>query len=280
MSVPIPTSPSRGGSGPSLALSYDSGSGNGPFGFGWSLGMPGITRRTDRGLPRYLDAEDSDVYVLSESDDLVPMLDDDGDRVVDHASIAGYTVERYRPRIEGAFARIERWTRQSDGDVHWRTLSANNALSIYGATRESRIADPADPARVFSWLLCETRDDRGNAMVVEYKAEDATGVDVTSPEEAGRGDAASAARTANRYLKRVRYGNRVPLLDAQGRRPVHLSPAQRAAADWMFEVVLDYGEHDADAPTPTDGGAWLCRNDPFSVYRSGFEVRTYRLCQR
>ena len=48
----------------------------------------------------------------------------------------------------------------------------------------------------------------------------------------------------------------------------------------MFEVVLDYGEHDADAPTPNDAGAWLCRNDPFSVYRAGFEVRTYRLCQR
>jgi hypothetical protein len=34
MSVPILTSPGRSGFGPQLSLSYDSGSGNGPFGFG------------------------------------------------------------------------------------------------------------------------------------------------------------------------------------------------------------------------------------------------------
>src|SRR2546430_109998 len=36
MSVPIATSPGRSGLGPQLSLSYDSGRGNGPFGFGWS----------------------------------------------------------------------------------------------------------------------------------------------------------------------------------------------------------------------------------------------------
>ena len=42
MSVPIATSPGRGGFGPQLSLSYDSGAGNGPFGFGWSLSLPSI----------------------------------------------------------------------------------------------------------------------------------------------------------------------------------------------------------------------------------------------
>ena len=55
MSVPIATSPGRAGFGPQLSLSYDSGAGNGPFGFGWSLSLPSITRKTDKGLPRYLD---------------------------------------------------------------------------------------------------------------------------------------------------------------------------------------------------------------------------------
>src|SRR6201982_1958324 len=36
MSVPIATSPGRSGFGPQLSLSYDSGAGNGAFGFGWS----------------------------------------------------------------------------------------------------------------------------------------------------------------------------------------------------------------------------------------------------
>jgi Salmonella virulence plasmid 65kDa B protein len=31
----------------------DSGSGNGPFGLGWQLAIPSISRKTDKGLPRY-----------------------------------------------------------------------------------------------------------------------------------------------------------------------------------------------------------------------------------
>src|SRR5580658_6567315 len=37
MSVHMPFSPGRSGFNPSLSLSYGSGSGNGPLGFGWSL---------------------------------------------------------------------------------------------------------------------------------------------------------------------------------------------------------------------------------------------------
>src|SRR5829696_7164883 len=55
LSVPIYTSPGRSGFGPQLSLSYDSGAGNGPFGFGWNLSLPSITRKTDKGLPRYED---------------------------------------------------------------------------------------------------------------------------------------------------------------------------------------------------------------------------------
>src|SRR4051812_1918293 len=55
---PIFTSPGRGGFGPSLALTYDSASGNGPYGLGWSLSLANIARKTDKGLPRY---DDSDI---------------------------------------------------------------------------------------------------------------------------------------------------------------------------------------------------------------------------
>src|SRR5881396_1512204 len=60
MTVPIATSPGRSGFGPQFSLSYDSGAGNGPFGFGWSLSLPSITRKTDKGLPRYLDGQDQE----------------------------------------------------------------------------------------------------------------------------------------------------------------------------------------------------------------------------
>jgi len=78
ITVPIATSPGRSGFGPQLALFYDSAAGNGPFGFGWTLSLPAIARKTDKGLPRYLDAEDSDVFILSGAEELVPVFEQDG----------------------------------------------------------------------------------------------------------------------------------------------------------------------------------------------------------
>ncbi|WP_420806370.1 SpvB/TcaC N-terminal domain-containing protein [Vulgatibacter incomptus] len=45
-SVPIETTPGRGGFGPSLELSYNSGNGNAVFGLGWNLAVPSISRRS------------------------------------------------------------------------------------------------------------------------------------------------------------------------------------------------------------------------------------------
>src|SRR5262245_52966339 len=170
LSVPIATPAGRGGLGPRLALSYDSGAGNGPFGFGWSLDLPSITRKTDKGLPRYDDGGESDVFLLAGAEDLVPELSADGSRQEDSETAPGYTIHRYRPRVEGLFSRVERWT-AADGDVHWRSISTENVLTLYGASAEARIADPADPGRVFCWLICETRDDNGGAILYEYRTE-------------------------------------------------------------------------------------------------------------
>jgi len=68
------------------------------------------------------------------------------------------------------------------------------------------------------------------------------------------------------------YGNRTPIARDQ--------PAPTRDTDWLFEVVFDYGEHDASVPTPGEAAPWAVRPDPFSSYRAGFEVRTYRLCRR
>src|SRR5262245_39567640 len=172
MTVPIATSPGRSGFGPQMSLSYDSGRGNGPFGFGWALSTPAITRKTDKGLPRYADGEESDVFLLSDSEDLVPVLDPEQDwaraPIHDPPYAPGYRIDRYRPRIEGSFARIERWTRVSDGDTHWRSVTRDNVTTWYGQDEKSRIVDPHDGTRVFSWLICRSYDDKGNAVVYTY----------------------------------------------------------------------------------------------------------------
>ncbi len=153
LTVPIMTSPGRSGFGPQLSLTYDSGSGNGVFGIGWSLGLPQITRKTDKGLPRYDDANESDVFILSGSEDLVPIFKKDSESIwscdaegkhvlqEDDRIIEGvtYRIRRYRPRTEGLFARIERWTNTNTGEVHWRSISKDNITTFYGRTADSRI---------------------------------------------------------------------------------------------------------------------------------------------
>jgi RHS repeat-associated protein len=305
MSVPIATSPGRSGFAPQLALSYDSGAGNGPFGFGWSLSLPSITRKTDKGLPKYEDADESDVFILSGAEDLVPVFrtnpttgeflkDANGKFVYDEFPRDGYLVRRYRPRIEGLFARIERWTRQSDGDVHWRSISKDNITTWYGETEESRVANAADGSQIFSWLICQSYDDKGNAIIYEYQREDSErifedqeGDVIALAHERNRDD---STRSANRYLKRIKYGNRKPNRDTEWK---VTDPAQLPNDTWMFEVVVDYGEghYTEDAPDsdeqifvqaqadPPAGSHWPVRRDPISTYRSGFEVRTYRLCR-
>lgn len=276
--VPIASSPGRGGFELSLSLAYDSGAGNGPFGLGWQLSAPAITRKTDKGLPRYADGEDSDVFVLSGAEDLVPLRVPDGEGTRPLVSDRGeYHVQCYRPRVEAEFARIERWTHRVTCDVHWRSITSDNVLHVYGATPVARIADPERPDRVFSWLLEETRDDRGNVASYVYKAEDGAGVDPGKASEASRveGSSRGACRflaTAQRYLKRIRYGNRAPI----GRD----EPAPERDDAWLFELVFDYGEHAAAAPSPREEQPWPVRRDAFSSYRSTFEVRTYRLCRR
>jgi RHS repeat-associated protein len=286
LSVPIAASPGRSGFAPQLSLSYDSGAGNGPFGFGWSLSLPAISRKTDKGLPQYLDAEESDVYVLSGAEDLVPALQLDGTRFEDHTTAPGYVIHRYRPRVEGLFARIERWTEVSTGKIHWRSITRDNVTTMYGADNNSRIFDPAgasraNPTRIFSWLICESYDDKGNAIVYQYAAENDDNIDRGQDNERNR------VRTANRHLKRIKYGNRVS----------NLIQPDLTLASWMFEVIFDYDEahyeevslnlarpeaeqHRFVRAAASVGRPWTVRPDPFSFHRAGFEVRTYRRCRR
>lgn len=112
-SIPLPFSPARGAS-PSLSVNYNSGAGNGVFGLGWTLSLPSIKRKTDKELPKYVD---SDTYLFSEAEDLVPefkkevdgsfSLDEDGNYIVkeNDSSDGLFTIRSYRPRIEGLFAR-------------------------------------------------------------------------------------------------------------------------------------------------------------------------------
>ena len=224
MNIPLKITQGRGGFTPQLSLSYDSGSGNGSFGFGWSLSLPSITRKTNKGLPQYRDR--TDVFLLAGSEDLVPLLDYE-----DPYTDVIWKRVFYKPRIEGLFSRIEKWS--NGDDTHWRVISKENITSVYGKSENSRIVSPDDTSKIFSWLLSESYDAKGNVISYVYETD---------------------VLNTNRYISEIRYGNEISKL-----RKTDLEEQK-----WHFKIKFEY----------------MAREDSFSTYRSGFEIRNTFLCDK
>jgi RHS repeat-associated protein len=242
--IPISLPPGRNGFGPTLNLVYSTGNGNGYFGLGWSLSVPGVTRKTSKGIPRYRDMarelKDRDVFVLSGAEDLVelgPFTDEAGNEAV-----------RYRPRTEGLFAEILRYRDASRRD-YWRVRTKDGLVSYYGtnpdagehpqypagatAEREpATVARPDRPQDIFRWHLTLTKDPFGNRIEYLYESD--------SGSEAGR-------RWKQPLLKIIRYADY----------------GSRANPSFLVTVTFDYED----------------RSDAFSEHRSGFEIRTSKRCK-
>jgi RHS repeat-associated protein len=277
-SVTIPMSKSRSNFAPSLSLNYNSGGGNSAFGLGWSLSLPSIRRRTDKKLPRYRDADNSDIFQLTGAEDLVLQLLDNGAAgwQPDAFPTGNYAIQRFRPRIEGAFTLIEQVV--SPAGMYWKTTARDNSVTFYGLTAEGRVADPANPSHVYEWLPQLSYDDKGNCFQFFYVAENPDNV----PSILHEGNRLNGNQAvANTYLKQVAWGNRQPYSPAApGSTPDPYSPLLPDETGYFFGLVLDYGDHNLTTPAPIPSGTWGSRLDPFSNYKPGFETRTYRLCRR
>ncbi len=271
-SIPIPVSKGRGFS-PSLSLSYNSGAGNGIFGLGWSLSLPSFKRKTDKGLPKYFDAIDSDTYLFSEAEDLVPAYDPGTTTRTkrnDSIGTQNFEVRLYRPRIEGLFAKIERWRDEQTGEIRWRVITKDNVTTLFGWSADSRISDPNNQFRTYEWLPEFSFDDKGNCIQYIYKQEDDVGF--LSDELHHRNRKSNGKLTyTNLYLQKVLYGNKTPYGGFRQQYPI--------ADNYCFHNVFDYGLLVTD-PWTAVSTIWKFRQDPFSDYRSGFEIRTTRLCRR
>ena len=68
-SIPMPITKARGFE-PQLSLDYNSGNGNSPFGIGFSLSLPKISIRTEKGIPTY---QGKDVFIAGVGE-LAPKL--------------------------------------------------------------------------------------------------------------------------------------------------------------------------------------------------------------
>ncbi|MFW5920829.1 MAG: SpvB/TcaC N-terminal domain-containing protein, partial [Polyangiales bacterium] len=204
--VPIKLPPGRAGVQPSLSLSYSSTGGNGPLGVGWGLGVPFISRQTDRGLPRYDDRdgwhEQEDRFIYNGGQELVPVDTDEmeaidcalpeppeggelppelSERPADcapvPADVDGW--QQYRARVEGAFMRFFRAPDAS----RWVVLGKDGTRFDFGLLPMGE--GPADldsvPAiqtefpdgagRIFKWCLTRMTDPHGSTVYYRYFAD-------------------------------------------------------------------------------------------------------------
>jgi RHS repeat-associated protein len=279
-SIPLPFSSARGAS-PSLSLSYNSGAGNGIFGLGWSLSLASIKRKTDKGLPQYFDTTDSDTFLFSEAEDLVPEFkkendgsfssDLNGDYIINEKNAADglHKIRYYKPRLEGLFARIERWTEKLTGIIKWRITSKENLTTLFGWTDQSVIADPGDALKIFEWLPEFIFDDKGNCTRYLYKKEDSLGIDGSLLHNRNRVKDGTI-NYSNCYPEKILYGNKTPYKQFGNAFPPE--------ADFLFSTVFNYGEYNQNSPFDKVNN-WDLRPDPFSDYKAGFEIRTTRLCK-
>jgi RHS repeat-associated protein len=177
--IPFSVPPGTAGHTPSVGLSYEGGSGNGPVGFGWRMTVPYIQRQTEKGIPRYVDADNG--------------IDDDHDGTVDEPDerdrFFNETKEELVPLANGDhFTENEggfvRYRKRGEG---WEGTLPDGTVMLFGATTASQVKD-GNTTRVFRWLLESSTDTRGNTIRFIHA------------------DAAGPQNLNQKYLERIEYG--------------------------------------------------------------------------
>ncbi|WP_085689502.1 MULTISPECIES: SpvB/TcaC N-terminal domain-containing protein [unclassified Pseudomonas] len=253
---------------PELHLVYDGNSGNGKCGLGWDFTPGAISRKTSKGVPKY----EADDVMQADGTDLRPEQTTRGKIKVTRRTrgkgrrAKTFSVVRYLPRLESTFDLYELWT-PADGNPFWIVLRADGSQHCYGNSLQSCIFDPADPTHIAVWLLVEVRNPVGENIFYEYKADDKV-ADTRFDYQ------------AQRYLRQVCYCNKTASTDLYC-----LDHTQPELLDWLFQLIVDYGERVAgydDVPpyAAANENAWPPRPDPFRMHRFGFEFGTRRRCRQ
>ena len=170
-SIALKVPPGTAGHNPELRLLYESGSGNGTLGFGWSLPVPYVQRQTDKGIPTYgtnYGVARDDKFINEMKEELVPQTN-------------GF----YFCENEGAFIRYRQISN------YWEGTLPNGTKLEFGSTSSARIEDGTS-GRIFCWLLERETDTHGNVTAYDYLR------------------FTDVANTNQKYLAGIRYGPGAP----------------------------------------------------------------------
>ncbi len=145
--LPLKVPPGRNTMEPSLSLHYSSK----PtveasvMGYGWSLSIPYIQRMNKRGVNTIY----SDSYFVSTLS---------GELATSTASTTQYFV-KYE---DGKFITYTYANNQ------WIAKDKSGNIYTFGTTTDSRVDNPSDTTKIYTWMLDEVRDPNGNYVRYEY----------------------------------------------------------------------------------------------------------------
>lgn len=277
-SVPLPVSHGRGYF-PEPVLSYSSRNGNDAFGLGWTVSMAAVSRRAVKGVPRYTN---EDEFTGPDNEVIVPVLGSDGkpvsslkSKLLDTDLRTEYRVTEYRSRLETSSDLLQYWqaVRDTPGSPpeFWVIFAADGQVHLFGYENPARIYKPDNPQHIARWLINASVSPQGEQIYYRYRNEDNEGC--------SEDEIRFHQKQSFRYPEKVCYGNK-----KSGRN----FPCVNNSADdnqWLFFLVFDYGQRSctlADIPgwqIPA-GKQWPLRQDIFSSYEYGFEIRIRRLCRQ
>ncbi len=138
----IETPAGANGVRPQLRLQYQTGSGNGLFGIGWSLGELCITRQCSGGLPTYAPGDDR--FCIPGVDDLVDMGDG-----------------TFRLRVDTTFFRIRR------SGAGWEVTDTKGTVHLLGTEAAAQVTDGG--TRTGTWLLESSTDAGDDPITYAYQ---------------------------------------------------------------------------------------------------------------
>ncbi len=158
-SIPIEVPPGIGGMQPELSLEYNSQSGNGLLGVGWSLGgLSAITR-----CPKTL-AQDGEIHGVGfTSEDRFCL---DGQRLIAVSGAYGSNGTQYRTEIDG-YSKIVSYGQQGNGPEYFEIHTKAGLVAYYGVTENSRI-EAEGRSDVLIWANNQTVDSFGNYVEIIY----------------------------------------------------------------------------------------------------------------
>ena len=157
--IPIELPAGINGMQPSLAITYNSQSGNGLLGWGWDLA--GISAVTRGGTTLYHDG------YMSGADFTDDRFYLDGQRLMVVNGNYGANGSTYKTEIDGMAKIVSYTCDTTNGPARFKVWTTNGLIMEYGGTSESRIG-LRQQHDVCLWLLNRVEDRNGNYMTYHY----------------------------------------------------------------------------------------------------------------